>query len=371
MLKVGVVGFGGGSALIPVMERHGDREHHSRGSPVKLAALSGVRVRGPFTALVSAIAVALPGTVLTVALLAFFASLGSDGIRVVEGLSLGVTAFILFLLAHYAPRVLRSGGVWHVGGVVIAAAVFLTTGLDVTARLVADLLGVEAVELPRLSAVAVILLAIAAVAAMTIIQRVMVLRSEADDHDETNTASPRRALGGAGLLALLAVVSGGAAMLLLPATDGFVLLAALSTVSSFGGGEAYVAVADGFFVAPGLVDPLDFYGQIVPVANALPGPILVKVAAGIGYAVGAAAGGPVAGIALTTAVMLVVGVCAAIALAVLAGYDAARHSSFVSMIGCASEGAAEDDLREGRSATSRERPRTFACRCADREPRPD
>src|SRR5690554_3998830 len=83
MLKVGFIGFGGGSALIPVMERElvNDRgglteQEFVRDTvianitpgalPVKLAALAGLRVRGPLTGLVSAIAVALPSTALTV-----------------------------------------------------------------------------------------------------------------------------------------------------------------------------------------------------------------------------------------------------------------------------------------------------------------
>ena len=63
-------------------------------------------------------------------------------------------------------------------------------------------------------------------------------------------------------------------------------LIALSSITSFGGGEAYIAVADGYFVQPGYVDAGTFYTQLVPIANALPGPILVKVAAGIGYLTG-------------------------------------------------------------------------------------
>ena len=115
-----------------------------------------------------------------------------------------------------------------------------------------------------------------------------------------------------------------------PPLDGFLGLIGLSTVSSFGGGEAYVGVADGFLVAAGIVDPAAFYGQIVPVANALPGPILVKIAAGIGYVAGFELAGPVLGLVLAAGAFLVsIGSCCALALGVLAGYDRARHSLLV------------------------------------------
>ena len=353
MLKVGVVGFGGGSALIPVMERE---LVNTRGGlseaefvrdtvianitpgalPVKLAALAGLRVRGPLTSLASAVAVALPGTALTVALLALFSALGPGGIRVVEGLSLGVTAFILFLLAHYMTRVLRPGGRWHGVGLAIALLVFVVTGADATSALLAELLGVPHLELPRFSAVAVIVLAILAAGLVAGVQALRARRrghAAHTEHDEGSGPSVRRVMLATLALGLLALVAGVVGMLVLPGGVDLIPLAALSTVSSFGGGEAYVAVADGFFVASGIVDPLEFYGQIVPVANALPGPILIKVAAGMGYTVGAAAGGPVAGIALASVIMLVtIGACAAIALALLAVYDSARRSRFVRMI---------------------------------------
>lgn len=69
----------------------------------------------------------------------------------------------------------------------------------------------------------------------------------------------------------------------------------LSTVTSFGGGEAYLSIASGMFVSSGAVSTADFYGQLVPVANALPGPILVKLLSGIGYLIGVGQGGMTSG----------------------------------------------------------------------------
>ena len=75
----------------------------------------------------------------------------------------------------------------------------------------------------------------------------------------------------------------------------------LSSLLSFGGGDAYLTIADGLFVQGGTVAGADFYGQLVPVANALPGSILCKILTGIGYLSGLRMGGMSAGLALSLA----------------------------------------------------------------------
>ena len=68
----------------------------------------------------------------------------------------------------------------------------------------------------------------------------------------------------------------------------------------------------------------------MPVANALPGPILVKIAAGVSYSVGLEAGSMLSGIVFALAAFLITAAsCSAIALLLLAGYDRARDSIFV------------------------------------------
>lgn len=60
----------------------------------------------------------------------------------------------------------------------------------------------------------------------------------------------------------------------------------LSTILSFGGGDAYLAIANGMFVSTDMVSYGDFYYKIAASANALPGSILCKVLAGAGYVIG-------------------------------------------------------------------------------------
>jgi len=76
------------------------------------------------------------------------------------------------------------------------------------------------------------------------------------------------------------------ALLVFDGTPEFVGRGILSALTSFGGGDAYLALADGLFVTAGLVLYVDFYNQLVPVANALPGSILCKVLSGMGFFVG-------------------------------------------------------------------------------------
>ena len=93
VFTVGVAGFGGGSALIPIFEqemvakrgllrpgqflRHTVVANLTPGAlPVKLAAAAGVTVGGWQLSLVAALLVALPGALGTVALLALADALG-------------------------------------------------------------------------------------------------------------------------------------------------------------------------------------------------------------------------------------------------------------------------------------------------------
>jgi chromate transporter len=59
-----------------------------------------------------------------------------------------------------------------------------------------------------------------------------------------------------------------------------------SSLISFGGGDAYLTVADGLMVDTGIISDKLFYGSLVPVVNLVPGSILCKTLTGIGYFVG-------------------------------------------------------------------------------------
>lgn len=63
----------------------------------------------------------------------------------------------------------------------------------------------------------------------------------------------------------------------------FVLSGITSVITTFGGGTAYISVSEGIFVAKGMVSAELFWEQVVPIGNALPGPLLVKMLASIGF----------------------------------------------------------------------------------------
>lgn len=351
MLKVGVIGFGGGSALIPVLEKElvsGGKAlsepvfvedvviaNISPGAlPVKLGALSGLQLGGPWLAFGSALAVAFPGAAATVAVLAVFSFLGEGAVRAIEYASLGITAFIISLLGAYIMKVIENGGKRRRQYIVITLLAFVLTGADRTLDLIAMVFGLDSVpELPEMAALGLIVVALLAIAGLSLVQ----LRKAGFPRPAGPHTRPPRGIGTAiGLLLGAAALVALAVWLCdrLGRSGEFMALVAASTLSSFGGGEAYVGVADGFFVSSGFVTPGAFYGEIVPVANALPGPILVKMAAGIGYTFGTSLGGTWFGIALATAVYLItIGASSAVALGVLAGYERASHSVLIQNIG--------------------------------------
>jgi chromate transporter len=65
-------------------------------------------------------------------------------------------------------------------------------------------------------------------------------------------------------------------------TIPYIFKGLLSSLVSFGGGEAYLSVAEGMFLGDGVTSK-QLYGQILPVVNALPGSILCKMLSAIGY----------------------------------------------------------------------------------------
>ncbi len=341
---VGALGFGGGAALIPIMEREFVQRHKLAtddaftahtiianvtpgAQPVKMSAMVGTHVRPTWAPTAAALTVALPGTLGTVLLLMLFTALGASAIRVIEFAALGISAFIAVLLIHYIGKVLRT---YHpLATVILALLTFAAVGGNQAVRAAGNLLGTGwTSSLPQLSAVQVILLAVAGVAVLSFFRR----GQSPSEPTEPPPSSTRHTLHAAAVLALIALMALGVAFLV--GAGHVVSLIGLSTLSSFGGGAAYIGVADGFFVSSGIVPASEFYGQMVPVANALPGPVLIKLASAVGYGFGYSHGGVGMGVLIATLGFLVaVCSCSALALAFLAVYEKASNSPFVRLLG--------------------------------------
>ena len=124
MAKVACIGFGGGSALIPVMEtefveKQGlDKKDTfdkdviiasiTPGAlPVEIASSIGRRNFGYKGMILGAIMMALPGSILTFFLLSLLKNVQTSILYHIKIASVGVSAYIAFLLAHYIIQMLE------------------------------------------------------------------------------------------------------------------------------------------------------------------------------------------------------------------------------------------------------------------------
>lgn len=356
MLALGTVSFGGGSALIPLADdqlvrrrglltpaaftRHTVVASITPGAlPVKLGSLAGADLSGGRLALALGLAVALPGTLLTLGLVATVASAPALTVEVVEAASVGITAFVLALLAHYVIGVVRDGSSSPWTALTLTLLTWLATGLPTAAALLTSTTGIPtATSLPALGAVHVVVLALVLVMGRAAL-RARWARGAASAQPAATTAEPEGPRGRtwrtASLLLAPAVVALVAATAVLGSRAAELLgLVALSTVTSFGGGPAYVGVADGFFVGGGHVDPTTFYNQLVPISNAMPGPVLVKLAAAVGFSAAPPGSGSAGGWLLgASAALVAVALSTAFAALVMAGYQRAARSPVVQDVG--------------------------------------
>ncbi len=345
-LKIGVIGFGGGSALIPVVEREVVVNRGSLSSeeflkhtvvanitpgalPVKLAATCGMQLHGAAGSFLAAVAVSAPGVAGTVLLIHLFSTLDARALDVLNHAGIGVTVFIAFLLCHYVMKTVRAGSA--AANALLCALAFAATGGKEAREIVELALGLapRSLGVPLLNISMIHLM----IASMGLIALFLFVRSRPGRCAGCLAALAFVAVCGDAFRAAFSAAAAPAVPVAAAEAGGYAAFfggIALSTLTSFGGGEAYVSVADSIFVQAGHVDAEVFYNRIVPVANALPGPILVKIAAALGYVWGAAAGGPsLALLAAGACFLLPVCLCSGVALAVLHFYDALRHSPFV------------------------------------------
>lgn len=124
MLEIGLFGFGGGTALIPVIEeavvkeeKLVDEEEFNKAVlvanitpgalPVEIAAIIGNKVSGMKGMILSAVMMALPGAFLTVLLVSLIQMSGMAVLGQIMFASAGVTAYIIFMLVEYTKSTLR------------------------------------------------------------------------------------------------------------------------------------------------------------------------------------------------------------------------------------------------------------------------
>lgn len=395
-LKIGVIGFGGGSALIPVIEQElvGDgkpmlEEEYLKHTvianitpgalPVKLGATCGYQLGGPVGSLAGAYGVMFPGVFITIFIMALFSMMGPQMITMFHYASVGISAFIVMLLMNYVLKTCNQESCFVNWGL-CGLSFMLTCGKEAR-QLLSQLLEVPYENFPvplfdistidlmivtfltiivacarpkRIELVtSIILVGTYCVAKGSFAKQMgiewlgnttlilfcllllMKLLSRISKQRKRRRSfaiklQPSLVLCIALFIAVPIVLYLGFVIALRINCLQFLGNIVLSTVTSFGGGEAYVSVADGFFVQNGYISADVYYTKLVPVANALPGPILIKIASGVGFIFGSDLSGNVArwGLAAVAAV-LSTGVCCSIALVVLQMYAAIEQSVFI------------------------------------------
>lgn len=357
--KIGLIGFGGGNALVPVIERElvrgrglvtpeeFDKEvvvaNITPGAlPIEVASGVGRAVAGPAGMVAGAVGMGLPGALLTLALLALFAVASGPVVQQVRYASVGVAVLIVYVLATYAAGSVRAKAAGRDRRLALAllAGVFLLTcgkrlqtlcgfaPLPITVSTL-DVLAVVFFFVfatggslrarGRASGRAVAAVAIAA-AYVTGVAGVGPFAAEAP---LSVLRTVMAVLGAAGLVRSFAATPAKPgrfpwarlaqeavvwvafiaacvlpAVAVCPEAAAFAGNAVASVLMSFGGGDAYLAFGHGVFVDTGLVSSADYYEQIVTVSNAMPGSIIAKVLTGTGFVIGSTYG---AGAALLVA----------------------------------------------------------------------
>lgn len=403
--KIGVIGFGGGSALIPVVEKEvvekkqwvsdDDYLKHTiignitpGGLPAKLGTLAGFERFGMGASLTAAYAVCIPGVFLTILIIGMLAVLGEGFTHYIEYASVGITIFIIYLLMAYIIKVYKMGIKEKKANIYLALILlaFLVTGgkelrqltngfeslqwfsdsliwFDISTInliLVTFFMIFYAAMIDKkwayYSGIAISILFSLVVgkngyfASYASLKNIMLFmmtilsvyglwmgRKGSAETENVSFSFSKKLLSTITVFILIPVVIGGVAVIMNPenAKSAINMLSdvAISTVTSFGGGEAYVGVADGVFVQGGYIAADIYYSQVVAISNALPGPILMKIASAIGYVYGNNIGGVAYGIVMGLGALAAsIAACTPLALVVLAGYDALKDSKALKLL---------------------------------------
>ncbi len=340
MFKIGVIGFGGGTALIPVIEEEVTKAHHfvskeaydkdvvaaaiTPGAlPVEIAAGLGKEVGGLSGMLSAALLMALPGCLFTFIILAVLSGVNRLVLTITDCLSIGITAFICTLLIAYVTSTYRDAAAdgkrgSRIAAIAVIAGVFVLTcgknlfkilNLPGSPLFTLDTLSVLGLaffgifftrgrrDVRKIAVAAAVGLAfiftkgrlhhifgfaMAALGAWGLVPEVKRARSEIEEPKTIFHKWLKEMAVWGGLILTALILT----LIVTGKNPVFVLKGLLSSLMSFGGGDAYLSVAEGLFVQTGTISAGHFYGNLIPVSNLLPGSILCKVLSGTGYYVG-------------------------------------------------------------------------------------
>lgn len=385
-LKIGLIGFGGGTSLIPVIEQEmvenkkavTKEEYDSAviiasitpgALPVEISSGLGKIIAGTKGMIAAAVCMALPGVLLTILLSVTMSAAGSMVIRQIEILSIGITAFILSMLTRYiastfswakkrkrlflaivmvllvfflnagksVSKVLGNLGmdldvmfsvstvhillmaffvIGYVGGsgmrakayriVIAAACCILYCAFESKANIMGNLIGNEMVCNILFWILRIIMIILA----------VYGVKLGMEKGEKLKFPSPKILIKEEVAWFAFLLIASIPAFLMVPNIFEYLGKGYFSSIISFGGGDAYLTVADGLFVTGGYISETEFYGRLVTIVNVLPGSILCKTLSGVGFYMGYNHAGILAGlaVALSGFVCSVVGSCSVISL---------------------------------------------------------
>lgn len=340
MLKIGCIGFGGGSALIPVIEQEVTRKsligkaefdknvivaNITPGAlPVEIACGIGKKICGIPGMILSAVSIALPGTFFTVVIIALINSSNAALLRQIMFLAVGINSYIVFMLVNYASNSVKDNhGTTSKALIILMLSVFVLTsgkefyqiiGFDKTAVFNISTVDILIIfffvifftsEKPCTGNIVVCCVLTALYIFSTanlkintpehmtaILRIIMALCALFKIFKSFGFNSGKHIFAWKNMLwqeltwVVFLLVLSVPAMIMTKDIVRFILSGIFSAVVSFGGGDAYLAVADGLFVNSGMVDYELFYSKIITTANSLPGSILCKTLSGIGYVIG-------------------------------------------------------------------------------------
>ena len=341
MLKIGCIGFGGGSALIPVLEKEVvntkkmiSKEKFDKNVvvasitpgalPVEIAAGVGYLVSSYLGMVLAAISMALPGAIFTILLLTVFNNMESDVLSIVNYIAIPVSVYIIYMLVQYMRKAVNTGKdiKQKISTLGVMLFVFLLNG----GKEIDMLIGWDVLLFFDLSSIQILGMAFFIIFFLGenagkirkilagIISFIYVILAGKNDFDyphfEKLIVVMMFICGIYGLMVsfkshknawnvdwkelfkCIGIWIGFLSIMILPAcilydtSIIFLVKGLLSSIMSFGGGDAYLSVADGLFVQSGMIPELVFYGQLVVVVNILPGSILCKTLSGVGYIIG-------------------------------------------------------------------------------------
>jgi len=397
-LKAGVISFGGGKALIPVLEDQLVEKNKWMDSPSFDKAMATVSIAPASMpvalcaiwdskySLLSAYAYALPGPLIYLVLLTGFSLIGEAGMHYIGYASVGLISFVLFILYRFVRKNYRKcmGKAGAKAPYVIAITLsFLFTCGSTLKRLFVTLLGLPAekwpsaiysitmmdlifvtffvicfiggsTSKPKIGAAALVAglyvlslgniailrggtlaigIGMAALAAASICYDAIVTRGTHGGRQAVKTDyKPLGNIAGYALLSVALVTavylaSGDAGVW------GFARKVVTSSLTAFGGGEAYYAISESVFVSNGIIAREFYDTYILGIVGVMPGPVLISIVTGIGYGYGDGLGGAVFGWMFgLLGFALAVAATALGALTLFMGFEALKNSVRLQLI---------------------------------------